>query len=76
MKLDEIITYGFLVQEYMCGYLIIIESRRWETIYGKKNTQNEPLLMKASTVAIEDPVNKTEAKVDYKLPQNSKKNME
>ena len=42
----------------MCEYRNIFDSKRWEPTDSKKNSKHEPLIMKASTVAIEAPANK------------------
>ena len=72
MKLDEIITYGSLVQEAMREYLNIVDSKRREPTDSKKRSKYEPLLLKDSTVAIEDPVNKTMEKVYFNIHHNGK----
>ena len=36
MQTDDIITYGFLVQEYLQEYSNIVDSKRWETTDIKK----------------------------------------
>ena len=58
MQPDGIINYGSLVQEYMCEYFNIFDSKQWEPTNGKKKSIYETLLIKASTVAIEYQVNK------------------
>ena len=49
----------------MREYRIIFDSNLLEPNDIKKRSQYEPLLLKDSTVAIEDPVNKTVDKVDF-----------
>ena len=36
IRTDNIITYGFLVQEYLQEYSNIVDSKRWETTDIKK----------------------------------------
>ena len=47
---DDIITYGYHVQEAMRKYCSLFDSNEWETTYGKNNSKYEPLLLKASNV--------------------------
>ena len=63
---DEIITYGSLVKEDMREYHNIVDSKRWEPTDNKKISKSKPLLLKSSTVEIEDQVNKTVEKVHSK----------
>ena len=56
---DDIITYGLLVQESLREYINIVNSKRWEPTDIKKISKDEYLLLTASNVAIECPVNKT-----------------
>ena len=57
MHTDDIITFGFIVQEYLREYINIFNSKRWEPTDIKKISRDESLLLTASTVAIESPVN-------------------
>ena len=50
MQPDEIITYGHLVQEAMREYRNIVDSKWWEPTDSKKKSQDDILLLKASTV--------------------------
>ena len=59
IQADDIINYGFLVQEYLQEYRKIVDSKWWEPTDSKNISKDEPLLMMYSTVAIEYPVNKT-----------------
>ena len=68
----DIITYEHLVHESMREYCNIVDSNWWEPTDSKKNSQDEPLLRKASTVSIEDPFNKTVEKVYFKSHHNGK----
>ena len=61
----DIITYGPLVKEAMCEYLNIAETNQWEPTDSNRNRKDEPLLLKASTVEIEAPVNKIVEKVYF-----------
>ena len=63
MQTDYIITYGFLIQEYLQEYSNMVNSKRWEPTYIKKIYKDESLLLTDSTMAIESPVNKTVEKV-------------
>ena len=71
---DDIIIYGYLFQEGMCEYRNIVDSERWEPTGSKKKSQDEPLLIKAFTVEIKDPVNNTEEKVGFQIFHNVKYN--
>ena len=59
MQTDDIITYGFLVQEYLWEYSIIFDSKRWKPTDIKNISKDEYLLLMDSNVEIEYPVNKT-----------------
>ena len=59
MHTDDIITYSLLAQESLREYSNIVNSKRWEPTGIKNNSKYEYLLLTASTVAIESPVNKT-----------------
>ena len=52
----------------------IINSKRWEPIDIKKISKDESLLLTASNVAIESPVNKTVEKVYCKIRHKGKDN--
>ena len=67
---DDIITYGTLVQEDMCEYRNILDSKRWEPTDSFKKSQDQPLLLKDFTVVIEYSFNKTAEKVDFKIYHN------
>ena len=58
MKTDDIITYGFLAQEYLQEYINIVNSKRWEPTDIKKISKDESLHLTASTMTIEYPVKK------------------
>ena len=47
MKPDEIITNGSLVQEAIREYHHIVASNQWENTDIKKESQDEPLVLKA-----------------------------
>ena len=59
MKTDDIITYGFLVQESLLEYSSIFNPNRWEPTDIKNISKDTYLLLTDSTVAIEYPVNNT-----------------
>ena len=52
MQTDNIITYGFLVQESLQEYSNIVYLKRWEPTDSKNISKYEPLLLVASTLAI------------------------
>ena len=58
----------------MYEYRNIFESKKWENTDSKKISKHEPLIMKASTVVIEAPVNKIVDKVYFKSRHNRKYN--
>ena len=74
MQTDDIITYGFLVQESFREYSNVLNSKRQEPTDIKKSSKDESLLLTASTVAIESPVNKTVEKVYCKIRHKGKDN--
>ena len=71
---DDIITQGSFVQEAMRGYRNIVDSEWWEPIDSNKNYKYEPLLLKASTVSIEAPINNIVEKARFKISYNGKYN--
>ena len=72
MKTDDIITYGFLVQEYLQEYSYIVDSDRWEPTDIKNISKDGYLILMASAVEIESPVNKTEEKFYCKILHKGK----
>ena len=52
MQTDDIITYGFLVQEFLREYSSIVNSKRWEPTDIKNISKNESLLLTTSTGTI------------------------
>ena len=72
MQSDDIITYVSLVQYDIREYHTIFDSNRWEPNDSNKKFQHEPLLLKAPTKEIENLVNKTADKVDFKSRHNGK----
>ena len=72
ISLEDIITYESLVQDYMREYRNIVDSNQWKPTDSKENYQDEPLLLKTSTVSIEDPFNKTIEKMYFKIRHNGK----
>ena len=74
MWTDDISNCGSMVQEPIREHRKIIDSKRWEPTDSKKNSKDEPLLLKASAVAIEDPVNNTVEKFYFKSQHNWKDN--
>ena len=74
MKTDDIITYGFLFQEYLREYSNVVNSKRWEPTEIKKSSKDEYLLLTDSTVTIESPFNKIVKKVYCKIRHKGKGN--
>ena len=74
MQTDDIITYGFLAQEYLWEYSNIVKSNRWEPTDIKNISKDESLLLTDSTKAIKSPVNKTVEKVYCKIRHKEKDN--
>ena len=58
----------------MHEYHNIFDSKRWAPTDNNNISKYEALILTASTVAIEDTVNKTVEKVDHKSRQNGKDN--
>ena len=52
----------------MLYYRNIIDSNKWEPTDSKKNSKDDPLLLKASTVAIEYPINNIVENVSFLNP--------
>ena len=52
MQTDNIITYGFLVQESLREYSNIVNSNKWETTDIKQIFKDESFLLMDSTVEI------------------------
>ena len=50
----------------MREYRDLVDSKRWETATSKEKSQDQPLLLKAYTVAIEESINKDLKLVDLK----------
>ena len=74
MQTDDIITYGFLVQEYLREYSNIVDSKRWEPTDIKKIYKDESLLLTAYIVVIEYLVNKNVEKFYCKIRHKGKYN--
>ena len=79
MKISyDLMIYVSLVQEAMCEYCRIDDSKCQEPTITptdiNKKSQDEPLLLKYSTVAIGDTVNKTAEKVYFKIFHDGKDN--
>ena len=49
---EDIITYESLLQEATREYRDLVDSKRWEPATSKENSQDQPSLQKAYTVAI------------------------
>ena len=61
----------------MCEYCNVVDSNQWEPTDNKEKSKYDPLILKASTVAIEDQVNNIVEKVYFKIQNNGKeKNLE
>ena len=58
----------------MRKYSNIVDSKRWEPTDSNKTSKDEPLLMMASNMAVESPVNKTLEKVNFKNLHKGKYN--
>ena len=71
---NDIITYGLLVQESLREYSNIVNSKWWEPTDIKKISKDEYLLLTASNMAIEYPVNKTVEKFYCKIRHKRKDN--
>ena len=63
---EYFITYESLVQEATREYRNLVDSKRWEPATSKEKSQDQPLLPKAYTVAIEQSINKALKQVDFK----------
>ena len=63
---EDLITYESLVQEATREYCDLVDSKRWEPATSKEKSQDQPLLPKAYTVTIENPINKALKQVDFK----------
>ena len=74
IQTNNIITYGFLVQEAFREYSNIIDSKWWEPTDIEKISKYEYLLLTASTEAIESSVNKTVEKFYCKIRHKGKDN--
>ena len=60
-------TIESLVQEATREYLDLVDSKRWEPDTSKEKSQDQPLLPKAYTVAIEQSTNKALKQVDFRI---------
>ena len=58
----------------MYEYQKVVDSKLWEPTDNKRVYKDEPLLCMASTMKIEDPVNKTAEKVYCKILHKGKEN--
>ena len=74
MRTNDIITYGFLVQESLREYGNLVNSKRGEPTNIEKISKYEYFLLTTSTMAIESPVNKTVEKVFCKIRHKGKYN--
>ena len=63
---EDLITYESLVQEDTQEYRDLVDSKRWEPATSKEKSQDQPLLPKSYTVAIEQSINKSLKQVDLK----------
>ena len=61
---EDLITYQSLVQEATREYRNLVDSKRQELATSKENSQDQPLIPKAYTVAIEQSINKALKQVD------------
>ena len=74
MQTDNIITYGFFVQEALREYRNFFDSKQREPINGKNISKDEPIIMMDSTVAIGSPVNNNVEKVYCKIRHKGRGN--
>ena len=74
IQTDDIITYGFFVKGTFREYSKTVNSKRWEPTDSKKNYRDETLLIMASNVEIESPVNMTVEKFYCKNRHKGKDN--
>ena len=65
---EELITYEPLplVQEATREYQNTVDSKLWEMVTIRENSQDQPALPKSYTVYIEQPINKALEQVDFK----------
>ena len=63
---EDLITYESLVQEATREYLDIVDSKGWEPATSKEKSQDQPSLLKAYTVVIEQSKNKALKQVNFK----------
>ena len=63
---EDLITYESLVQEAPREYRDLVDSKRWEPATSKEQSQDQPSLPKAYTVAIEQSINKALKQVYFK----------
>ena len=64
---EDLITYESLVQEATREYRDLVDSKLWEPATSKEKSQDQPSLLKAYTVAIEQSINKALKQVDFKI---------
>ena len=62
----DLITCESLVQEATQEYRDLVDSKWWQPATSKEKSQDQPLLPKAYTVAIEQSINKALKQVDFK----------
>ena len=67
---EDIITYEYLAQEATCEYSDIVYSKRQEPATDKENSQDQPYLLKAYNVAIEQSSNKALKQFYFKSRRN------
>ena len=63
---EDLITYESLIQEDTREYCDLVDQNRWEPATRKEKSQDQPSLLKAYTVAIEQSINKGLKQVDSK----------
>ena len=63
---EDLITYESLVQEAIGEYRDFVDSKRWEPATRKEKSQEQPSLLKAYIVVIEQSINKALEQVDFK----------
>ena len=55
---EELIIHKSLIQKYMCEYHDLVNSNQWKPPDNKKKYQDDPYMMKAYIVVIEELGNK------------------
>ena len=64
---EDLVTYESLVQEARQKYRDLVDAKQWEPATSREKSQDQPLLPKAYTVAIEQSINKALKQVDFRI---------